>query len=60
MRKEMKQSRKDEIEKSERLSIARRYLSDGFNALMDKLDQKGFDQMVNEGFVIRTETDYQV
>lgn len=56
----MKQSRKDEIEKGRRLAIARRYVSDGFNALMDKLDQEGFDQMVREGFIVCTGINYQV
>jgi len=56
----MKQALKDADAKREHDVEVRRYLTDGFNSLMDKLNQKGFDKMVREGFIVADETEYQV
>ena len=49
-----------EYEEIEKYSNTRRIVEEGFNGLMRKLEQDGFDRMVREGFIVADETEYQV
>ena len=56
----MKQEIKDALEKQKQLNDATRYVSDAFDSSINILEQKGFDEMLRQGIIVRTDKKYEV
>ncbi len=56
----MKKERKKALAKEKQDTEIALYLQDGFDSVMNIIEEKGFQGMVQEGIIVRTDVEYKV